>query len=307
MDHFASALFVTGLRAELDAAGVPTAAVPTRGARVAADAKRRLLLDVAATHGVRPLLAAGAALVGHVPQPALSALLAATSARDLLARWSRLERFLHSGHRVLVRRTTPTSVRADHVAVAGPPPVPAEDAVVLGLLTGLFGALGAQDLVVRTGADGGRRVYADGGFRDDPEESDAARWHFAWSTWRRRGPRPGPERADLVDRVRDLVAHDLGHRWSVDAAAAELGLTRRTLQRRLATHGGLSGLTAAARTAAAAELLIATEHPLAVVGFACGYADQPHLTREFTHRSGMTPAAYRSAFALPAMAVGTAR
>jgi AraC-like DNA-binding protein len=35
------------------------------------------------------------------------------------------------------------------------------------------------------------------------------------------------------------------------------------------------------------------------VGFACGYADQPHFTRDFKRRTAMTPAAYRSAFAVP--------
>ncbi|MGL5849977.1 MAG: helix-turn-helix domain-containing protein, partial [Phycicoccus sp.] len=85
--------------------------------------------------------------------------------------------------------------------------------------------------------------------------------------------------------------------WSVDAVAAGLDTSRRTLQRRLHSVGGLRAVVGATRAAAAADLLIRNDHPLAIVGFACGYADQPHFTRQFRHHAGMTPAAYRSAFA----------
>jgi AraC-like DNA-binding protein len=32
------------------------------------------------------------------------------------------------------------------------------------------------------------------------------------------------------------------------------------------------------------------------VGFVCGYADQSHFTRDFRHRVGAPPAAFREAF-----------
>ena len=51
------------------------------------------------------------------------------------------------------------------------------------------------------------------------------------------------------------------------------------------------------RLRAAAWWLVRTDTPLAEVGFVCGYADQPHFTREFGRRVGLTPAAYRADFA----------
>ncbi|MGL5817698.1 MAG: helix-turn-helix domain-containing protein [Phycicoccus sp.] len=301
MDDFASAVFVAGLRSELSALGIGTPAPPTAGARVTVGAKRVLLGDVASTHGLDPLLRAGAALADHLPEPALAALLAATSASDLMARWTRLERFLHSRHRVVVHEISASGLVAVHTGPPGRPPEPAEDVVVLGLLIGLFGALGARDLLVRGGPGGECTVVGDGRIRGAPVGAGTGVWRFSWSSWRRPsrrgvdGDAVGP--VDAFSRCRDLVTTDLGRRWSVDAVAAGLGTSRRTLQRRLAPAGGLRAVVAAARAAAAADLLVRADHPLAVVGFACGYADQPHFTRQFGHRVGMTPAAYRSAFA----------
>ncbi|MGL4174545.1 MAG: helix-turn-helix transcriptional regulator [Dermatophilaceae bacterium] len=338
MDDFASAVFVAGLRAELSVLGVHTQMPPTTGARITVRAKRALLGDVAATHGLDPLLRAGAALVRHVPEPALAALLAATSASDLMDRWSRLERFLHSSHRVVVRELVVSGLVAVHTGPPGRPPQPAEDVVVLGLLTGLFDAVGARGLVVRTGPGGAFAVVRDGRWQGLPGDAGTGEWRLCWSSWHRptrrvtdddavdaRDPNDAPaptvdalDRGDAVDalaradapdpadalhpndvlaRCRALVVADLGRRWSVDAVGTGLGISRRTLQRRLGLAGGLRAVVGSARAAAAADLLIRSDHPLAVVGFACGYADQPHFTRQFRHRVGMTPAAYRSAFA----------
>ena len=72
---------------------------------------------------------------------------------------------------------------------------------------------------------------------------------------------------------------------------------RRTLQRRLGALGAtFPGVVRAARAAAAGRLLAESALPLGAVGFACGFADQPHFTRQFRRQTGMTPAAYRRAF-----------
>jgi transcriptional regulator GlxA family with amidase domain len=43
-------------------------------------------------------------------------------------------------------------------------------------------------------------------------------------------------------------------------------------------------------------MLARTTRSFGAVGFACGFADQPHLTRIFRRRTGLTPAAWRRAF-----------
>jgi transcriptional regulator GlxA family with amidase domain len=76
-------------------------------------------------------------------------------------------------------------------------------------------------------------------------------------------------------------------------------LAPRTLQRRLAEAGAtFPGVVRSARVAAAGRLLAETRVAPGVVAFACGFADQPHLTRQFKRQTGLTPAAYRRAFGL---------
>jgi AraC family transcriptional regulator len=49
----------------------------------------------------------------------------------------------------------------------------------------------------------------------------------------------------------------------------------------------------AARLERAARLLVATRRPVADIAAACGFFDQPHMTRAFSRAYGMTPGAYR--------------
>ncbi|MDC6379817.1 helix-turn-helix transcriptional regulator [Pseudomonas graminis] len=48
-----------------------------------------------------------------------------------------------------------------------------------------------------------------------------------------------------------------------------------------------------ARLARAKELLELTDFSVSHVGFECGFADQPHFTRTFAKKVGMTPAKWR--------------
>ncbi len=69
-----------------------------------------------------------------------------------------------------------------------------------------------------------------------------------------------------------------------------------TLQRRLLQQGSsFSALTGEVRVRLAAAWLAHTGHGLADIGYLCGYADQPHFTREFTRRAGLPPARNRQA------------
>jgi AraC-like DNA-binding protein len=84
----------------------------------------------------------------------------------------------------------------------------------------------------------------------------------------------------------------------VDDAAATLGITSRTLQRRLAQAGlTFSEIVGEVRVRLAAQLLASPRPSLSEIGFLCGYADQAHFTREFTRRAGVPPARYRAASA----------
>ena len=47
------------------------------------------------------------------------------------------------------------------------------------------------------------------------------------------------------------------------------------------------------RTERAQEMMLRTNAPLSQIAVACGFADQPHLTRAFRKRVGQAPAAWR--------------
>lgn len=82
----------------------------------------------------------------------------------------------------------------------------------------------------------------------------------------------------------------------VRALHEALGLGRRQLERLFAESVGVSPKTAcrvARFRATQRRLLDQPDASLARIAFACGYADQPHLTREFKELAGIPPAAYR--------------
>ncbi|MER7007657.1 helix-turn-helix transcriptional regulator [Dactylosporangium sp. NPDC000555] len=295
MEDFASAVLVSAVRHVLAEDGLAPVVPPPSGALMPLETKRRLLTDVADAYGLLPLLRVGRAVARLPPHPLISALRAADNPLDLFGRWSRLERFAHSRHRVVVRHADATCVIAEHVGAPASPPHPAEDALILGVLIALLEDIGAQEVTVTLDPD--PVVFADGVFTAPPPGHHIARWRFAWSSHvppvRNTGRRTSD---DLTARARVLLTTDLARRWTVSDLAAEVTVSVRTLQRQLRTAGGFTALLGAVRADRAADLLTTSAHSLGVIGFACGYADQPHFTRDFKRRTAMTPAAYRSAF-----------
>ncbi len=99
----------------------------------------------------------------------------------------------------------------------------------------------------------------------------------------------------LVADVRAAVADALPDgQPSKSQVARRLGMSERTLHRRLAEHGeSFQGLVTGARRAAAETLLRAGDHSVAEVAFLTGFSDQTAFTRAFKRWTGQTPAAYR--------------
>jgi AraC-like DNA-binding protein len=99
------------------------------------------------------------------------------------------------------------------------------------------------------------------------------------------GPEPAPEVAWSLDR---LVA--AGGRLPVAALAAEVGWSRRHLAARWRRDVGLTpkAVGRILRFERALRLL-RDGRELAEVAYDCGYADQPHLNREFRTLAGSTP------------------
>jgi AraC-like DNA-binding protein len=80
----------------------------------------------------------------------------------------------------------------------------------------------------------------------------------------------------------------------IDWVAAKLGLTRRTLQRRLSEHGTTFVLLAERLLQDRAQnLLSRTAEPITFIALKLGYLDSAHFTRAFRRWTGMAPSDYR--------------
>lgn len=100
---------------------------------------------------------------------------------------------------------------------------------------------------------------------------------------------------DLADQVRDCIWRGLGDAWRGEAGvAADLGLPRRTLQRRLAREGqSFRDLVGEVRLALARRLMLQSDAPLGDIALALGYADPAIFTRFFHRKTGERPSAWR--------------
>jgi AraC-like DNA-binding protein len=273
------------------------------GATVGLEAKRALLQHAIGQGGLACLPLLGQGLHRFAHEPSHRALATARDARDLFERWARLERYIHSRHRVQLVSVGDGEARLRHLSLRPQsPPQPAEDLVVLGVLVAFLQACGHAGVQAWAGE---ARVYPAGDAA--PGGPGSAQWRIRWTD---HAPPPllgGTAPADLApaepwpDGVRglfDRLVARLPAAPAMDELARELGRARRSLQRELQQQGtGYRPLLAEARYRAAGWWLMRPATPLAEVGFLCGYADQSHFTREFRRRGGMTPADYRRHFA----------
>ena len=100
---------------------------------------------------------------------------------------------------------------------------------------------------------------------------------------------------DLVGVTRSMIRHAL-HTGRCDAEliAALLGIHRRTLHRRLRSHGtSFSALVSATRVALAQTYLRDTDLPVTTIALTLGYADASAFTRAFRRERGVAPSIWR--------------
>lgn len=301
MSDFAAAAMMRLIALGLKRQGLPLPAAPAplRGARVPLVDKRRLMNALLQQHGAEAVLRIGEGVHDARDEPVLVALRLARDPADLVTRWQRLERFIHSRHRVRVDTAGPGRLQLRHVSlVAAEPPTAAEDLLVLGLLVALIERQSMVELQVRVGPAGW--VRREGGrWRLRGEPADAGAWRLQWTLRPAVTPAPLPPAAgDWLDAAARRLQSDVARPWTLSALAAELGGAPRSLQRHLAQHGSsFVALLRQLRLAQAARLLAETPKAPAEIGYLCGFADQAHFTREFKRHCALTPVRYREQFA----------
>lgn len=97
----------------------------------------------------------------------------------------------------------------------------------------------------------------------------------------------------VVLRIADTLSDGIP---TIGAIASQLGMSARTLQRRLSEQGRtFQVLVDEARRQLAEKLLSSTRYSLAEIAFLTGFSEQSAFTRAFKRWAGETPRAYRMA------------
>lgn len=271
--------------------------------------KREVVQTAVQQAGLAVLPLLGRGLHKLAMEPTHLALTAGRSATSLFVRWQRLERYIHSKHRIQWQCLTPTSAQLNHAHKDnGPAPLAVEDLVVCGVLCALLEANGLHAI---------KATAADVELYPNPDSAQVLQcvqlrqthtWLLTWQateqndldlslpvSWAQVAP---PTWSQLAFAVGDHVARCLPELGSVEVAAAAFGMPRRTFQRTLAAQSlSYQRIQSDVRFRLAAWYLLESGMAIAEIGFVCGYSDQAHLTREFNRRMGVPPARYRELFA----------
>ena len=288
--------------------GMTPPALHAVGARVTLAHKRELVASALAQGGWACLPRLGRGVTAIRGDPVHQALVACTTAADLLERWCRLERYIHSRHRIRFEADPVCGLRVSHLSLrSGQPPLPAENLVVLGVLAAAMQEAGVQQVRVSMTET---PVYpqADAAALESIVASgQTAEWHFTWQDATADSPhcRPAIAAPDehilagppLARQLGRLALNDLMQVPPLAQAARQLGMAPRSLQRQLADSGlSYSGVVTEVRCRAAAWHLMRSADGSAGTGFACGFSDQAHFTRVFHRQVGVPPSRYRKEF-----------
>lgn len=102
--------------------------------------------------------------------------------------------------------------------------------------------------------------------------------------------------AEFARRVTDAIARARG-RMTVESLSRATGTSERALQRAFASAVGITPkqvLKVQRFRSAASMIAAASPLPLSRIAAECGYADQSHLTRNFTTLAGVPPMTFRA-------------
>lgn len=304
MADFASSAMVRILMAGMRQLGLEVPPLPVRGGTIALDAKRQLLQAAVAQRGVGVLPHLGKGMAAIRGEPVHQALQPSRDAADLLARWCRLECYVHSRHRIGYQLKGDVLEVHHRSLRPGEAPLPHESLVVLGVIAAALGEAGLHCTDARVAGVAVLPVTDEAGLAECVRQGQADRWTLtvagrAGSAQRTAPsiPAGAPGWPGAATALAQWIAHDLAAAPPLAQAARSMGQAPRSLQRELTQHGlSYSAVLARVRCDHAAWHLVNSSCAVAEIGFICGFADQAHFTRTFRRETALTPAAYRREF-----------
>jgi len=267
--------------------------------------KTKILEAVAATHGWAAVFSLGQLVKNLGDHPVIHALTTSPTPEVLYERWARLERFGHSRNRTELlsckREAQRASLKVRHVAVDGGSIASVNDIFMWGLLLGLLEKVGLSDVEASLAQESGKAfalVRA-----GEPVVSGAL--PAATNTLLLRGlclehsdlaahASPQQKKEAIRLRLEERLRKDLLGNWTLNAAAKQLGLSSRSLQRALQETGSsFSDTIQRCRVDEAHNLLVRTQLSISEIAFCVGFSDQSHFTRSFKRFCDVPPAAFR--------------
>jgi AraC-like DNA-binding protein len=316
MSDFASSAMLRVLHAGMRRLGLESPAQAwLQSATVPLDAKRQLVGQVLAQRGWLGVLRLGEGVEELQGEVLMDYLAASADPNHILQAWLRLERYVHSRHRMRITHLSERHIQMHHYSlIEGQAPSAAEDVVVLGVLLGLLQRCGLQDLRFTwepslgwwEWGHIGRSQEALAGLQHALQTAQTAHWQMQWTDVIERSntapaqfqfdrtSMPGLWSAKVAEWVVQQLVQSRVELISLSQAALSLHLSERSLQRNLRAEGlRFVDVLGQARVNLAARLLKQSSSALAEVGFSSGFADQAHFCREFKRRVGMSPLHFR--------------
>lgn len=291
-----------------------TGADALRQAHIPAEFKRDLLQTVGRECGPEALLSIGQGISHVTYDPIWRAALCSENPSVLLDKWRRFEVFSHSKNRVGIDFFSKNQARFKRYAMGNTTPSAPENLLICGLIIGLLESIGCRGLWcdMATQGNGVARIRDKRCFwiPDNSASLVTGDWTIGWraqSAPKGIGttsddrpqidlpPIPDTSLATLVKAVTDLLVRDVAHQWKTGELARALGLSTRTLQRRLGeAELSFSRLVRLVRIFEACRLLKSGDTPLTVIGFCAGFSDSAHFSRDFRASVGLTPSEFRA-------------
>jgi len=212
-----------------------------------------------------------------------------------------------------LKGTSDRHMMVEHFAQADDPPTSADELFLAGALRNLLLLIGCRSLKLEwlsVRSEHLRKELQGLEQSETPIEANT-RWRFSWERQQRpeniRGlddflisntaPFIAPYTLSLTQRVEEYLVDDLNTRPTMEEMADKLGISTRSLQRKLQEEGtSYSRVYSELRIKTAARLLRHSNANLTEIGFLSGFSDSAHFSREFKKVQKMSPKAYRDKF-----------
>ncbi len=283
--------------------------------QVPAAYKRDLLGQVMRVAGMGEVFAIGGGIGDLGYDPVWQTAMRAASPSVLFAAWQRFEVFAHSRNRLRIEYVAPRRAVFHRHTVTGGTPSGPENVFVCGLMVALLREIGCTgvrcDMPLANGTSFPVLAHGRIALPSDPAALATATWTISWRTFVSRAAgaplagvavpsiplpwRAGSAHHAAITAAIGLLAFDVTRQWQVGELAAAVGMSTRSLQRRLHEAGqSFSSLVRMVRLNRACQLLERSDTPITAVGFCAGFSDSAHFSRDFRAGVGLTPSAFRS-------------